>query len=63
MWKVIKINLFIVVILILFIWAFLTSLIFIFDGVPLYKQFNLSEDQIISYKQKKYKKKKYKDVG
>ena len=57
MWKVVKINLLIFVILILFIEVFLASLNFIFDGVPLYKQFNLSEDQIISYKQKNYKKK------
>lgn len=57
MWKVVKINLLIFVILILFIEVFLASLNFIFDGVPLYRQFNLSEDQIISYKQKNYKKK------
>ena len=57
MWKVVKINLLIFLILILFIEVFLASLNFIFDGVPLYRQFNLSEDQIISYKQKNYKKK------
>ena len=63
MWKVLKINLLIFVILILFIEVFLVSLNFIFDGVPLYRQFKLSEDQIISYKQKNFKKKKYKEIG
>ena len=60
MWKVVRINLLIFVILILFTEVFLASLNFIFDGVPLYRQFNLSEDQIISYKQKNYKKKNIK---
>jgi hypothetical protein len=59
MWKVFKINFLIFFTLIFFLEVFLISLNFIFDGVPLYRQFNLSEDQIISYKQKKSKKKNF----
>jgi len=57
MWKILKINFLVFLSLIIFLEFFLILLIFIFDGVPLYRHFNLNEDQVISYKQKEYKKK------
>ena len=57
MWNIVKINLIIFTCFILTIELFLILLNFIFDGVPLYRQFDLSENQIISYKKKKYEKK------
>ena len=55
MWKVIKINLIVGFILVLFVEVILISLNFIFDGVPMYRHFNITRDQVISYKQNKFK--------
>lgn len=52
--KIFRLNILIFVILILFVEIILISLNFIFSGVPIYKQFNISEEEVISYKQKKY---------
>jgi len=62
MWKVIRVNFFVLTFIFLLIEIFLITLNFIFDGVPLYRQLNLSEDQIISFKQKKNKKKDIKMI-
>ena len=58
MWKVIKINFYVTIFLLIFIEVILITLNFIFDGVPLYKHFNITRDQVITYKQKKYKENK-----
>ncbi len=58
MWKIVKINFLVTFTLLLIIEIILLSLNFIYDGVPMYRHFNLSEDQVISYKQKQFKKNK-----
>ncbi len=55
MWKIIKINLIVSLFLIFFIEIILISLNFLFDGVPMYKHFKITENQLISYKKKKFK--------
>ena len=52
--KTIKINILVFFILILFLELIFISLNYIFDGVPLYKHFNLSANQVLSHYQKKY---------
>ena len=54
MWKVIKINLLVGFFLILLVEIILISLNFLFDGVPMYRHFNLKGDQVISYKKYKF---------
>jgi hypothetical protein len=58
--KTIKINILVFFILILFLELIFISLNYIFDGVPLYKHFNLSANQVLSHYQKEYKNKKRK---
>ena len=58
MWKIVKINFLVTFVLLLIVEIILLSLNFIYDGVPMYRHFNLSEDQVISYKQKKFKQNK-----
>ena len=52
--RLIKINILIFLILLLFMELFLISLNFFFSGVPIYQQFNISEKEVVSHKQKKY---------
>jgi hypothetical protein len=58
MFKTIKINILVFCVLVLFVGIVLISLIYIFDGVALYKQFGISNEQGIPHAQKKYKDKK-----
>lgn len=60
--KIIKINLLIFVILILFIEIVLISFNYIFAGVPIYRQMNLTGEEVISHYQKKYKNNKIKTL-
>ena len=53
--KIIKINFLIFIILILFIEIILISFNFIFAGVPIYRQMNLTAEQVISHYQNKFK--------
>ena len=52
--KLIKINIFIFILLLLFLEFFLLVSNYIFGGVPIYRQLNISEDEVISYKKSKY---------
>lgn len=52
--KIIKINFLIFFILILSIELILITLNFIFGGVPIYRQLNLSGDHVVSYYQEKF---------
>ena len=58
--KIIKINILVFFIIILLIEIVLISFNYFFDGVPLYRHFNLDPHQVVSYYQKDYKKKKEK---
>ena len=58
--KIIKINILVFFIIILLIEIVLISFNYFFDGVPLYRHFNLDPHQVVSYYQKEYKKKKRK---
>ena len=52
MWKIIKINLFVSLFFIFFVEIILISLNFFFDGGPMYKHFNITENELITYKKK-----------
>jgi hypothetical protein len=60
--KTIKINILVFCVLVLFVEIIFISLNYIFDGVAIYKQLNISNVQGISYAQKEYKKKKRKTL-
>ena len=62
MLKTIKINILVFCALVFFVEIILISFNHIFDGVALYKQFNISNDQVIFHAQKKYKDKKRKTL-
>tara|TARA_B100000795_G_C22737840_1_gene414027 strand:- start:52 stop:1164 length:1113 start_codon:yes stop_codon:yes gene_type:complete len=51
--KILFYNVFIFFILIFFIETFLISLNYFFEGVPIYKQLNLSSEQVVYHKKKK----------
>ncbi len=55
MWKIIKINFLVGFFLILFVEIILISLNFFFDGVPMYRHFKITENELIPYKKKKFK--------
>ena len=55
MLKTIKINLIIIVFFIFIIEFFIITFNYIFGGVPIYRQFNISVEEVVSYKQAKYK--------
>ena len=57
MWKILKINLLVSLILILFIEVVLISLNFLFDGVPMYRHFKITDKEVISFKKSEFKKK------
>ena len=56
MWKIIKINFLVGFFLILFAEIILISLNFLFDGVPMYRHFKITENELIPYKKKNLKK-------
>lgn len=60
--KIIKINFIIFIILILLIEIVLISFNYIFAGVPIYRQMNLTGEQVIHHYQKKYKKNEIKTL-
>ena len=61
--KTIKINFLVFCFLVLFVEIFFISFNYIFDGVAIYKQLNISNVQGISHAQKKYKKQKRKTLN
>ena len=60
--KIIKINFLIFIILLLLIEVVLISFNYIFAGVPIYRQMNLTGEEVISHYQKKYKNNKIKTL-
>lgn len=62
MLKTIKINILVFFVLVFFVEIILISFNHIFDGVALYKQFNISNEQGIFHAQNKYKKEKRKTL-